>query len=228
MSRRSNSIRLLTPFVRFWCTPLWWHKPLDITEPAILAAESAPGLAATLWACSRRETAHVRWIEKDLAQVLRTFCDEPDSAEQLAPSSAGDPEQEYSITIIETETRRKTTYNLIVHDLPHPITFTVYGNGEKNAILLLMMPGANALLCPLRLRHGNTGVYDTITLSHLVRWQLLRRFVHDQPLLAALLFREEGVRPGKSMTAPSAMRSAPHPRRLQGSFGLAFPTKSPG
>ncbi|KAK0616985.1 hypothetical protein B0T14DRAFT_498097 [Immersiella caudata] len=174
---------------------LWWHKPLDITEPALLAGGWAPGLAATLWACSRGEIANVRWIEKDLALALRAFCDEPDSAEQLAQSLAGDPEQEYSITIIETETRRKTTYNLMVHDPPHPITFTVHGNGEKNPILLLMAPGANALLCPPRpsMAHGNTGTYNAITLSHLVRWQLLRRLVHDQPLLAALLFREAGV-----------------------------------
>jgi len=49
---------------------LWWHKPLDVNEPTIIAAEPIHSLAAIGWVCShdattgKRECDDVAWLDR--------------------------------------------------------------------------------------------------------------------------------------------------------------------
>ncbi|KAK0743457.1 hypothetical protein B0T18DRAFT_185082 [Schizothecium vesticola] len=178
---------------------LWWEKPLDIAEPTMLTEEWAPGLAASLWVCSgdtavfHNAVEGVYWIDQAFADCLQSSCTTRGSVDRSASTSAEDLEAAYSMTVIDTYARRKTTHDLTVQGSSHPITFTLR-NGERDKIVVAKFPGANLLWTPtpdrLHVRRTAGGYPATFNIerSHLIRWQLLQRFVYDYPKPAALIF----------------------------------------
>ncbi|KAK4443628.1 hypothetical protein QBC34DRAFT_498867 [Podospora aff. communis PSN243] len=181
---------------------LWWEKPLDVTEPHMLTADWAPDFAATLWCCTRHkgqtdvEVDVIRWIGHPWAEQMQKASNPEGHPEQTA-TSTGAVEAGYAITIIETREKSKTTYDLGVHDIPSPILFTdpvaaqpplaPFQYGERDRIVVATTPAGDVLLAPRRLSKPH-GIYN-VDLTHLIRWQLLTRFVIHHPEVARLMFR---------------------------------------
>ncbi|KAM7213643.1 hypothetical protein V8F06_010964 [Rhypophila decipiens] len=98
----------------------WWEKPLDVAEPILLTEEWAPGFVSTLWVCSEDGGSNLGlvqyWIDRDLAECFKnsyTAAPTPDDISGLRQvSDENTALPSYSVTVIDPQTKRKTTYDL--------------------------------------------------------------------------------------------------------------------
>ncbi|KAK4206521.1 hypothetical protein QBC37DRAFT_458824 [Rhypophila decipiens] len=165
----------------------WWEKLLDVAEPILMTGDWAPGFASTLWACSARCFNHVGyWIDQASAECLKDSC-----STAPAPGDISAALPSYSITVIDLDTKRKTTYDL---------TSREHIRIKQGQFVIADILGTTVLwpkAPPLRNKTFGHLVDQewNIGLHTLVRWQLLRRFISDYPDVANQIFESPEIVP---------------------------------
>jgi len=176
---------------------MWWDKPLDISEPAILDGDWAPGLAATLVVCSDKYAYPVltrAWWSTDIQPEIKFM-------EWISPSSLRKLQREFPDRTPHHQARMD--YSVLLFDPRAP---------QQRTTLDLSAPGVSYTIEGIPAETENetgreawtrkisiaqirdVGVVwygpkaHVIDLTHLLRWQLFRGFMHDFPEVASLLF----------------------------------------